>query len=356
MASRPNDFLTERTFVVKINGVLSSLRIVLCGVPQGGVLSPTLFSIYINTVPLADGQYETTLLFADDIVYRQSFKFKHKNALIPNASTLAVNAAQEYLNKLEYWMNQWRLTLAPRKCAYIIFSKSRSSASEDLELKLYNESIPFERNPKFLGIVFDHRLTFDCHMNSVIKKVNDRLNVLKILSYDKSGCINEHMLVRIYMSLVRSVLDYCCITSTACSKEVTDKCEVIQNSALRIIFKVSLYDHISIETLLARAGITSIARRHETLLERYYEKCLISSNPLIMSLFEEYKEFKRGDFLRESLAIGPGGVVNLESLNLIRLHNKKCLDREIYATTLCKSTPIVRDLLLDNYDPGSAVR
>ena len=53
--------------------------------PQGGVLSPTLFSVYVNDIPLAEKDKETSLLFADDIVYLLKFKFRAKGRLIESA-------------------------------------------------------------------------------------------------------------------------------------------------------------------------------------------------------------------------------------------------------------------------------
>ena len=85
--------------------------------PQGGVLSPTLFSIYINDVPLADSEDEKTLLFADDIVYILQYRYKKNGKPILMAKELAQKKAQFYLDKLESWMSTWRLSLAPHKCA-----------------------------------------------------------------------------------------------------------------------------------------------------------------------------------------------------------------------------------------------
>ena len=342
-------FLDERTFVVKINGEKSSIKIIECGVPQGGVLSPTLFSIYVNDLPLAEGVNESTLLFADDILYNIRYKYKEKNRCTLDAKEKAQKKAQEYLNRLEHWMNEWRLTLAPHKCAHIVFSKARDH-DDVMDLKLYGTNIPWDSAPKFLGIVFDTNLAFDNHLTSILKKVNDRLNILKILSYDKRWRLDDWTLIKIYKSLIRSVLDYACITSTACCKKVRDQFEVIQNNALRIIYKKSLLDQERVQELRDKAGLETIAKRHEILLERYYESVLISNNPLVNQIFLEYKEFKRRNFIRESLAVDNNNVVNLRDLEIIKEHNRNCIEgREVYETTLCLSTEVVRNLILDHY-------
>ena len=119
-------FLEGRNFSVKVEGNLSSIKIICCGVPQGGVLSPTLFSIYINDVPTAEGEKEITLLFADDIAYQLKYKFRKNKKLIPGAEDEATRKAQNYLDRLENWTNLWHLSLAPQKCAQLTFSKAQS--------------------------------------------------------------------------------------------------------------------------------------------------------------------------------------------------------------------------------------
>ena len=79
-------------------------------------------------------------------------------------------------------------------------------------------------------------------------------------------------------------------------------------------------------------------------------------NPLIAEVFEDYKRFKRMKFIREELSLSEHGIVNLETLGLIREHNKRCLnEKELYPTNLCKANKIIRDLVLDNYESDGAV-
>ena len=124
--------------------------------------------------------------------------------------------AQDYMNRLEFWMNLWRLQLAPHKCAQITFSKARCIAEDVMCLKLYGVQIPCDQSPKFLGIVFDPRLSFDKHLEHFDKKILDRINILKILSYYKNWRLSTTILVRMYKVLLRSVLDYACVTTVAC--------------------------------------------------------------------------------------------------------------------------------------------
>ena len=347
-------FLDNRTFVVKVDGKESAIHFILCGVPQGGVLSPTLFSIYINNIPLASGEKEVTLLFADDLVYQLRYKYKKKGRVNGQANLEARATVQAYLNTLEKWMNDWHLALAPKKCGQLTFSRSRGNENdEELDVRLYGEKIPLDKNPKFLGIHFDRRLMFEKHFELVDKKLVDRMNILKILSYDKNWRLDTNTLVRIYKSLVRSVLDYACVTSISCNKDVVKRYEILQNDALRIVFKRSVMDHVRVEDLRKWAGVTSIEDRHKELLLRYYERAIISDNPLLKKLFVNYKKFKERSFLNPDLAVNAAGVVNLETLEFIRNHNRAELKKtEKYGTTLCGANDIIKEFILDDYAVG----
>ena len=77
-------------------------------------------------------------------------------------------------------MGNWRLTLAPKKCTQITFSKAKNNKNDEMDIQLYEVKIKTETNPKFFGVVFDSRLNFSANVIAVRKKVGDRLNLLKI--------------------------------------------------------------------------------------------------------------------------------------------------------------------------------
>ena len=347
-------FLENRTFTVKIDGKESGYYIIICGVPQGGVLSPTLFSVYVNNIPLAKSDKETCLLFADDLVYQLRYKYKIKGRVSNITQKEAERMAQTYLNELEAWMNCWRLTLAPKKCGQLTLSRARCRESDEiLDLKLYGIQIPAEANPKFLGVYFDRKLTFDFHFGMVQKKLNDRLNILKSLSYDRNWALKPGILVQVYKSLVRSVLDYASVTSIACNVNVINDYEIVQNDALRIIFKKTVMDHTRIEDLRKWAKVPPIQSRHKELLTRYYERAIMSDNPLVKDMFVKYEKFKKRNCLNPSLAVDEDNNVNLERLELIRSHNAEMMrKKETYPTTLCGTDSIIRQFIFDDFSVG----
>ena len=103
------------------------------------------------------------------------------------------------------------------------------------------------------------------------------------------------------------------------------------------------------------ANIESIEVRHQKLLDRYYERCLVSHNELVSEIFDNYKAFKRRDFVSENEAIKHDNTVNLELLSLIRTHNLLCLEKEKYPTTLCHASKIIREFIIDSYTVGKGI-
>ena len=93
--------LENRTFSVKVGGATSGVFLIECGVPQGGVLSPTLFSIYINDIPIVTMEKEICLLFADDLTYQLRYKYRKNGKIIEDAKKGAEERAQKYLTTLE---------------------------------------------------------------------------------------------------------------------------------------------------------------------------------------------------------------------------------------------------------------
>ena len=146
-------------------------------------------------------------------------------------------------------MNLWHISLAPHKCAQITFSRSNNNEHDDLDIKLYNQKIPYDPSPKFFGITFDKRLNFEKHNQKIAEKVKERINILKVISYDKHWGLNSKFLINIYKVLVLSVMDYTSIITSASSEKVLKDLEVLQNNALRVIFKKSVLNKITVEQL-----------------------------------------------------------------------------------------------------------
>ena len=281
------DYLKDRSFTVKIGNSFSTYRVIEAGVPQGGVLSPTLFSLFINDLPVKTdyNSQEFSFLFADDISYLTSSK-----NLINDQGKI-----QEYINLVVKWMDDWRLCLAPHKCVFSIFSRNkRNRLKENLfNFKIHDNNIKFYPYPKFLGIKFDRYMNGSAQVNEIKDKVKSRLNLLKIISYKKNWQLNEKTLINMYKSLVRSITDYSAYLSCFIPTSMSEQLERVQNSALRIIFKTKLSDRIASEKLRKKAHVETIKVRQIALLKKYFTKVRNNQNELILDLINSFQLHKK---------------------------------------------------------------
>ncbi|KAK7095258.1 hypothetical protein V1264_006690 [Littorina saxatilis] len=184
-------FLHGRSQAVVVEGSRSTNIPVKSGVPQGSVLGPCLFLIYIND--LAARVSSTTRLFADDtIVYR----------LIAAASDHA--ALQSDLQRLEEWESQWDMTFHPDKCSVLTVSKKKKTSAH--QYTLHGHALENVTSAKYLGVTVQADLKWDIHIDTIVKKANQTLGFLR--RNLKIGAVHTKELA--YKSLVRPLLEYAC--------------------------------------------------------------------------------------------------------------------------------------------------
>ena len=154
-------YLSERYQVVKFNNSVSYKREVVYGVPQGSVLGPILFTLYINDI-VNTLSHCAKQLFADDALLY--FISDNVNEIIKN-----LNAD---LEKIKLWSNENNLLLNLDKTKFMLIT-SRYSTNADLNVTVKIDDCYIERvlEHKYLGVIIDHNLTFSSHANYVIKKV-----------------------------------------------------------------------------------------------------------------------------------------------------------------------------------------
>jgi len=275
------NFISGRKARVKVGNCFSNFFDCMCGVPQGACLSPTLYSFYGNDAPNRNiKNKEQTLLFADDSEY---------NLLFKKLNNSTREKAQKYVSELENWCKLWRATLAPKKCNYIVFS--RNNKHYQFDLKLNNDSIPKCKSIKYLGITLDEKLNFQEHITNLRVECRDRVSALKIISH-KSWRLTKDTLKKVYHSIVRSKIEYSFAIGDCLQAGALTRLNVIQNNALRAIFKKK--KEFGNEPLRLLAEELKLEDRMRDLKKRYLAKCINFDNPIITNLIEEYNSYANG--------------------------------------------------------------
>ena len=196
-------FLSERKFFIKLNQASSQKLPIEASTPQGSILSPTLFSIFINDIidlNTFPNNIIKSLLFADDLF---SISWDYNN----NFLRLSL---EPYLDHLEIWLNKWRLCIAAHKCSFNIYKKGqlpKEIKNGSFKLKIFGEEIPLEVHPKYLGIYLDKNCNFNLHVDNIVEKCKKLLNILKSL-YFKDWALDTNSQLNIYKTLIRANMEY----------------------------------------------------------------------------------------------------------------------------------------------------
>ena len=205
------------------NNKTSTQRQFKTGVPQGGVLSPTLFNIYTSDIPSPPPNINITV-YADDITMTSTDTNKQ----------IAQAKLQPYLQEIASWTQQNQLHLNPDKTTSTLFTPDPAEYSTQLTLNIDNVVIPTVKNPKILGLTFDPKLTYNAHIRKTSDKARNTLKLLKALTSTKWGKQKE-TIVATYKAITRPILEYAStIWSPIASTTGITKLQTIQNMALRI--------------------------------------------------------------------------------------------------------------------------
>jgi len=207
-------FLKDRTQQVVVDGAKSSEGSVTSGVPQGAVIAPALFLVFIDDLP--EKIKSEVRLFADDtVVYRHVNS--HQDAL----------DLQTDLNALAEWEDQWQMQFHADKCQVLRVRRTRTGVNHDY--KLHGTSLPQADEVKYLGVTVTKDLRWNNHIAQVRNQASSKLAFLQ----RNVRVSSPHLKEQLYKSLVRPTLEYACSTWDPHEQKLIYQLESVQRRAAR---------------------------------------------------------------------------------------------------------------------------
>ena len=262
-------FLNNRKMAISFKNCLSRTFNLKAGTPQGSVLSPLLYIIYVNDLPTCPGLNVQISQFADDIALWKTTSNK----------TINIKHIQKALVELERWCCIWRIKINPTKSNLIHFNRNhKKKANPSDEIILFNSIIPIVQTAKFLGIELDNKLNFNNHINNIIARTRGTIASLGNLCSNHNISINTGL--NIYRSYIRPVIEYGSITFITTSKTNIKKLERIHLNALKRIIKTPRYT--SSQQVLQTTNSSSIFDRLNIINKKFLQKQ--RHDPKIMNL------------------------------------------------------------------------
>ncbi len=211
-------FLQNRTQRVLLEGSGSQWTPVLSGVPQGSVLGPLLFLIFINNIAddLTDGT--SCRLFTDDCLLYRSIRNEQDNRILQND-----------LTSLEKWENDWCMNFNPTKCKCLRVPAGRKVF--EFDYRVHGEALEIVKHEKYLGVYFSFDMKWNKHVDYILGKAYRNLGFIKRNLYHCNSVTKE----RAYFALVRPGLEYASSLWDPSTKLLTKKIEKVQRNAIRFV-------------------------------------------------------------------------------------------------------------------------
>ena len=267
-------FLSHRLLRVRVGSVLSDSRPLEDGVPQGSILSVTLFAVAINGVirELPDGVRGS--LYVDDL----SISFSAaRMPLIERKLQLAIN------NVLQ-WAETRGFRFSAQKTVAVHFCRLRG-IHPDPDLFLHNRRISCVENARFLGLIFDCRLTWVPHLRYLKTTCLKALSLLRVLAHTSWGADRQTLLL-LYKSLILSKLNYGCEIYSSATEARLRILDSVHHAGVRLA--TGAFRSSPIPSLLVDAGVLPLDIHRQSLLLRcWYRLRRLPASPSCVAVVRD---------------------------------------------------------------------
>jgi len=246
--------LRGRTFEASFQTATSSRRGMRAGVAQGGLISPVLFSLYVNDMPSPSHH-------------------------VPQADA-ACQLPGVIPQRPSACLSEWRIAINVSKNTAIIFARAGRHFIQPRRVTLFGEPIEWVETTRYLGVTLDTRFTWSPHIDHVRKRAAQRLGMLGPLNTKSDLSVRNGVLL--YKQLIRPMMDYACPVWRSAARTYVRKLQVLQFKCLRLATGAPWY--ISNGQIHEDLGVPLLADHIRSLTESLDSKLADVGNPLVRQL------------------------------------------------------------------------
>ena len=281
-------YLSQRKQCVQLGQSKSELQTIKCGVPQGSVLGPLLFLLYINDIA-ASSKILDFHLFADDT----SIFYSHKDI-----KTLEMTLNNE-LKNVSDWLIANKLSLNVKKSNVILFKSQMHKQQDKINIYINHELLEGKKFTKYLGLLIDNKLTWENHIEHVNFKLSKGIGILAKLRH----FVSEDILRKLYNAFIQPHVDYGLLLWGNAFDTHLHKIATKLNKAIRIIsFKDQ---HEAAQPLFKRHKILDLNNNIKYNHSKFMWKYVHNQHPkCILTLFETNPNPKANQYITRQMSQG----------------------------------------------------
>lgn len=266
-------YLQDRKASVAFRDSTSDPYNIPAGVPQGSILAPFLFNVFINDIK--QPKNSELAIFADDTA-------QTAESTLGNLPCLKKRLVSDFTRTRDFFAS-WKIKINNSKTEFIVFSKSHKmikKAKED-EIEIDNEKFKWLDSVRYLGVHLDSTLNYKTHIDTVIAKAKKIISILFCV-LKKNSTLNAHSKVFIYKTYIRPILTYAGTIFHNCPKTYFGRLQILQNKCLRMALNVPYYSRNADNH--QSAAIPTIEEFIQKNADRFYDKLKSHNNDLINKL------------------------------------------------------------------------